>query len=269
MTRPAIPVARMTVSSPPSPAIRSGHGGDVMPAQRRAQQFQSLALAPRHGHLRRSEPPRDLGLSQFLEVPHADRGLQLLWEASDSSFQGNPILDSLERGIVCAQPTVLLLTFDLRIEGRGVVSATHLDCFDRSLEPDAAFSRHVIDSRRATELLRQSIPRAHEVIVQFPKPPRDADRPAPVAEVAPDLPDDRDRGIREKLHAAGRIEAIDRVEQSDRGDLDEVVDGLATIGELAGQIGCPWGMREHQLVAQRPILKLPVRREQLMNLLPV
>jgi hypothetical protein len=95
-------------------------------------------------------------------------------------------------------------------------------------------------------------------MVQFPKAPRDADRPEPIAKVTPELPEDRGRRIRGRLHSAGRIEAIDGLEQTDGGDLDEVVNGLAAIGEPAGQSGGPWGMRKDQPFAQCQILRLPV-----------
>ena len=241
-----------------------------MPADDRTKHIQRLALDPGDGHLRCADPPRHLSLPQSLVVPHADRSLQSLREAVDRSLQQDPVLDSLERGIIRARPAGLLLTVDhRRIERRRAVRSTNFERFDRSLEPDAAFPRHLSNGRRAAKLLGQSVPRAHQPMVQFPKPPRDANRPEPIAKVTPELPEDRGRRIRGELHTAGWIEAIDGLEQTDGRDLDKVVNGLAAIGEPAGQRGGPWGMRKDQMFAQCLILRLPEGTEYLMKLLRI
>ena len=60
--------------------------------------------------------------------------------------------------------------------------------------------------------------------------------PALVAEVALDLADDRRGGVGRELDAALEVEAVDRLDQADRADLDEVVVGLAAVAEPAGQV---------------------------------
>ena len=68
---------------------------------------------------------------------------------------------------------------------------------------------------------------------------RDADRPALVAEVALELAEDRRHGEGRERGLARRVEAVDRLEQAERGDLDEVVELLAAAlvapRELAGE----------------------------------
>ncbi len=51
-------------------------------------------------------------------------------------------------------------------------------------------------------------------------------RPGAVAEVALDLAEDRRHGEAREGHVAVGVEAIDRLEQTERGDLFEIVEGL-------------------------------------------
>src|SRR5205823_4239726 len=54
-------------------------------------------------------------------------------------------------------------------------------------------------------------------------------RPALVAEVPLDLADDVRRGVRRQLDAAVEVEAVDRLDEPDGADLDEVLELLAAI----------------------------------------
>jgi hypothetical protein len=80
--------------------------------------------------------------------------------------------------------------------------------------------------------------------------PRNLDRPALVAEVALDLTHDRRGRIRRELDAALEIEAIDRLDEADRPDLNKVVERLAAVGELDGQIAHEVEVGDHELVAK-------------------
>ena len=71
---------------------------------------------------------------------------------------------------------------------------------------------------------------------QLLEPPRHPDRPALVAEVALDLADDRRGGVRRELDAALGLEPVDRLDQPDRADLDQVLEGLAAVAEAAGAV---------------------------------
>ena len=77
---------------------------------------------------------------------------------------------------------------------------------------------------------------------------RDAHRPALVAEVALDLPEDVRRGVGRELDVPVHVEAVYGFDQADRGHLDQVVDGLAAARELAGQ-----ELRERELLLDHPL----------------
>ena len=68
---------------------------------------------------------------------------------------------------------------------------------------------------------------------------RHADRPRAVAEVALELAEDRRHGVARERDLARGVEAVDRLDQAERGDLDEVVErlvgALVAAGELAGE----------------------------------
>ena len=97
--------------------------------------------------------------------------------------------------------------------------------------------------------------------MQILDPSRNANHPALVAKVAPELARHRWHRERTERCAAVGIEAFDRLEQSERRDLFEVVDGLAAIHEAPGQ-----GSRERHVVlddaiAQRAVVRAPVFAE--------
>ena len=89
---------------------------------------------------------------------------------------------------------------------------------------------------------------------QLLQPARDPDRPALVPEVPLDLADDRRGGVRGELDAAVEVEAVDRLDQADRADLDEVVERLAAAGEPAGEVLDERQVQPDQLVPRRLVL---------------
>ena len=68
---------------------------------------------------------------------------------------------------------------------------------------------------------------------------RDAHRPGPVAEVALDLAEDRRHGVAGERDLAVEVEAVDRLDEAERRDLEEVVErllgALVAARELAGE----------------------------------
>src|SRR5438552_14915111 len=75
------------------------------------------------------------------------------------------------------------------------------------------------------------------------------------------LADDRGRGVRREFDGALDVEAVDRFDESDGANLDEVVDRFAAVGEPYGKIPDEIEMRDDQLVAQFRILRSRVRDE--------
>src|SRR5581483_2679231 len=68
-----------------------------------------------------------------------------------------------------------------------------------------------------------------ELYVQFLEAARHAHRPAAVTEVSLDLADDVRRRVGRQLYSAVHVEPVDRLDEPDRADLDEVVQLLAAV----------------------------------------
>ena len=86
----------------------------------------------------------------------------------------------------------------------------------------------------AVELLRQLVAGLGQVEPQLLQPPRHPHRPAGVTEEALDLADDRWHREGGELHPAAELEAVDRLDQADRADLDDVLHRLAAGAEAGG-----------------------------------
>ena len=92
--------------------------------------------------------------------------------------------------------------------------------------------------------------------------PRRADRPGPVPEVALDLAVHGAAGERREGDAALGVEAFDRLERAEHGDLDEVVELDAPAAVVVGDGGGEAAVGLDELVADRPVARGAVDLEQ-------
>src|SRR6476661_4084641 len=127
---------------------------------------------------------------------------------------------------------VIAPTASRRERERGV-SATGLECLEHLLLFHACSLGELGDRWRTCELDGQLLDELRQLNVELLEPARDAYRPALVAEVALDLPADVRRRIRREREAAVDVETIERLDQPDRTDLDEVIELLAAVGITA------------------------------------
>ena len=112
------------------------------------------------------------------------------------------------------------------------------------------------DRGRALQLLGQLGDRFVDLRHAVVQAARDPHGPDAVAEVAFELAEDRRRGEGGEGDAALGVEAVDRVDQAEAGDLEEVVEGLAGAAVAQRQ---PLGERQvaaHQLLADRRVAGL-------------
>ena len=92
----------------------------------------------------------------------------------------------------------------------------------------------IADGRRPAERHRELFDCAVDAQVEFLQPARDLDGPALVAEVALDLADDRRGRVGRELDPAVEVETVDRLEQADGADLNQIVERFAAVGKLDG-----------------------------------
>src|SRR5262245_40143596 len=95
---------------------------------------------------------------------------------------------------------------------------------------------HLAHLGRAAQLLRQLLGRAADRERAFLQVARYAQGPALVAEVALQLAEDGRRRVARELRAASRLEAVDRLDQAEAGDLYEVVQRLVGVHVAEGQL---------------------------------
>ena len=223
-------------------------------------------------HLADAEPAGDLGLREALEETQVqDRALPGR-ELGDEGREGDPVL---------AVDQVLVLAAQLGRQ-RGVVVAPGRGVERREPVGVARFDRlqhlflrhrrgvgDLADRRRPPELLGQLAHHRAEPEVQLLDPPGNPDRPPLVAEVALQLAHDRRGGVGGELEAPLGVEPVDRLEQAEGGHLHEVVEGLAPVGEPAGEVLGQAHVGGDQLVAQGTVARLGVLLELGAELVPL
>ena len=133
------------------------------------------------------------------------------------------LLDDAER----LQAVELGALLGRRHQRLGRVGAARLERLDDLFLLDAGGLGELGDRGRPLELRAQVLDQAREHLVQLLEPARHVDRPGAVAEVALDLADDRRHGVGAEEDPALEVEAVDRLDQADRRDLDQVVELLA------------------------------------------
>ncbi len=135
----------------------------------------------------------------------------------------------------------------------GGIRVAGLERLDDFFLVGAGCHGELVDRRRPAELAAQLLDQLRELEVQLLEAARNVHRPAAVAEVALDLADDRRHGVRLERHPAVEVEAVDRLDQPDRADLDQVVEWFALAGIATGDRPHERHVLFDQLVA-RPLV---------------
>src|SRR3954468_15831756 len=114
------------------------------------------------------------------------------------------------------------------------------------------------DRRRTAQLHGELLHEPGELHVQLLQPARHAHRPALVAEVALDLADDVRRRVGRQLDAPVEVEAVDRLDQADGADLDEILELLAAVRVAPGERAHERHVLLDQLLARLEVAPLVV-----------
>ena len=142
------------------------------------------------------------------------------------------------------------------------VGAARLERLQDELLLHARGLRQLRDRRRAAELDGLLLDDLRELDVELLEPARDAHGPALVAKVALDLADDVRRRVGGQLDAALDVEAVDRLDQADAADLDEIVELLAAVGVAPRQRADEREVLLDQLLAGCEVALLVVAAEE-------
>src|SRR5581483_6408981 len=244
-------------------------GGDLL-----ADLLERAPDQPRDVHLRDPDLRRDLRLRQPVEEPEAqDRALAVV-QHPEARRQDGAVLGDLVGVLLDADrlERVDLLVLPAAKSGgqrQRAVRAPALERLQDLLLLDRRRSRELRDRRRAPQLHGQLFHQTRQLDVQLLEAARDAHGPAAVAEVPLDLADDVRRRVGRQLDAAGQVEAVDRLDQADRADLDQVVELLAAVRVAPRERADERHVLLDQPLARREIAALVVPPQQLpVSLVP-
>ena len=123
------------------------------------------------------------------------------------------------------------------------------------LEAEAGGVAELCGGGGASERLGEAFGLAREFEAEVLQAAWDVQRPGLVAEVAFELAQDGGDGEARELGAVAGFEAVDRFDQADRGDLDEVVERFVAVAVAAGQAPRERQVTLDQLVTQPRITR--------------
>ncbi len=152
-------------------------------------------------------------------------------ELRDQGFEGLDVLDAFKSVVLVAdavgERALRVVLLRLRVQRAGRVGIGRGHALDDLLLADPQPLGQLGNGRGPVQLLGQLVPRLGEVEPQLLKAPRHPDRPGGVTEEALDLADDRRHRERGEFHTAVGLEAVDRLDQTYRADLDDVLHRFA------------------------------------------
>jgi hypothetical protein len=152
-----------------------------------------------------------------------------------------PRVDEAERGH--------LALFGRAGQRHGRVDAGRVERLEHEVGVRVEVAGDLLHRGRASELLGQDLAGLGDLPAHLLQPTGHAQRPAAVAEVPPDLPEDGgDREAGER--AALGVEPVDGVQQADGADLDEVVVRLTPAAEPLGEVVDQRELGLHEVLAQ-------------------
>jgi hypothetical protein len=133
----------------------------------------------------------------------------------------------------------------------------------------ASSSRSAVPSRRPSSssdgATGQEVDRVAEVDVEVLHAPRNLQCPGRVTEVSAQLAHDRRDRVARERHADRGIESLDRLQEPELADLDEIVERLAAMREPARAVDGNPTVLFDQLVAQRAVAGVAPPAEALLD----
>src|SRR5262245_47985617 len=217
-------------------------------------------------HLRNADLGGDLGLCQPVEEAQLDDPALPLVERAEPGLDEDAVLDLAEPSVgrpehVLHGLVVGALVAERLREGPRRVRLGRLQRLDDLVLVRLGRLGELRDRRRAAELGGLGLDRAREADAELLHPARHVQRPRAIAEVPLDLADDRGDGVRRELDAPRRVEPLDREEEPDGADLDEVLLRLAPAGVARRQAPHERHVPVHELVP-RLVVPRPIGLDQ-------
>src|SRR5947208_4871913 len=210
-----------------------------------AQSRQRLADQPRDLHLRDADALPDLGLRHVLDKAQAQHLALARADDLHEPVERRAVLGEPESGVDQSDGVaervarVLVAARARRIERGGAVRAGRLERLEDLLLVGTHALGDLADRRGAVALSGQVGDRPVDAQGELLEVAWDPYRPGPVTEMALELAQDRRDGVAGEGDVAIGVEAVDRLDEPERRDLEEVLErllgALVAARELARQ----------------------------------
>ena len=226
--------------------------------ERFAEMEQRPRQKPRHVHLADPDARGDLGLPHVLEEPQSDDRLFPLGKAREKLVDDQSILRELEAHVL--GPNAALQRARLEagaqcVERRRPVGTTGVHRVEDVVSGDVEMEGDLGNTRGATELLRELVHGGAEAQIQLLALAWWANRPGSIAEVSLELTLDRCRREGRELDVSAGIEALDRLQQTDECNLNQIVERLSPVCESTRNVYREALVRLDELVANAPFTR--------------
>ena len=235
--------------------------GALQTAERAAQQ-------PRHVHLRVPDLLADLALCEVVHEAQLHHAALELWERLPGAGDRVAALHQLVGRVHVAEQVqegarLVVLARGGRVQRRGLVARRGLARLQGRLDAAAHRGGHLADGRRAPELLGEDLGLAAEGERPLLQVAGHVQRPALVAEVALELTEDGGRRIAREPRPAIGLEAVDRLDEAEARDLEQVVQRLVRVAVAKRQVARERKEALHQLVASGHVAVAVIANEEL------
>ncbi len=207
-------------------------------------------------HLRVADLLGDLRLGHVVDESHPQHQPLPLVQVGEGRVESDSALDQLEPLVLASDPLrrrrfLCVIAPRGPVERQGPAVVVGLEDLEHVVLVQLQAIGDLGHGRRVLQLLGQLGDRFVDVGHSVVEAARHAHGPDPVAEVAFQLAEDRRGGERRERNPAIGIEAIDRVEEPDVGNLEEVVEGLAGAAVAEREAFRKSHVAAHELLAGR------------------
>src|SRR5438270_571335 len=209
---------------------------------RRAQAREGLTDQARDLHLRHADAGADLGLCQVLAEAQLEHAPLAGRDGVEERLEGGAMFGEVETALLgpealgqrLARLVVLASTWAL--QRSGPVGARRLQRLEHLLVRGVDRLRDLGDGGRAVQIERELGHGAIDAERELLQVAGDSHGPRAVTEVTLELAEDGGNRVAREHHLALRVEAIDCLQEAERGHLHEVVEGLVRALIAASQL---------------------------------